>query len=168
MAKGNQGQGRQGEGRERHNGGTARRSQPEREQPFPTEEGSALCEPENRLTEIYESAREGMSRQAENLEDAIVRNPFPSVAIGFGIGFGLGIALTALLPRDEDSWAEWAGRSIRDPGHELSRSFQRMRSRGADWDQHHGVSELLQRSFQSLSASIRDLPSELAKLLPGR
>jgi hypothetical protein len=87
------------------------------------------------------AARDEIGRQYHEAEDLVVRNPMPSVLIGFGVGFGLGVVLTALLHRPEESWAErHLPESLRHAGDRL----------------------------HQLAESVRDLPSGVAHRFSGR
>lgn len=158
MATGNQGQGkRPGEGRDRNNGGAQRKEQPA---PNPAPAGGVEAVTD-RLREGYDSTREEMARRYRRAEGKIARNPTSAVLIGFGVGFGLGLALTAMLARDEETWAD---RYMPDSLRHLPESFQRMRRRMPE----PHVPASLNDSFHRLAESISDLPAAIAKMMPGR
>lgn len=59
-----------------------------------------------RLSEGYGAVREEAAHRYRRAEGMMARNPAQSVLMGFGLGFGLGLALTTLLARPEETWAE--------------------------------------------------------------
>jgi len=84
----------------------------------------------------------------------VARHPGSSVLIGFGIGFGVGLAVTALLTRREETWAErYMPDSFRKP--ELPRSVREM-------------PDSIQGTLHHLAETIKDLPSTFAKMIPSR
>jgi hypothetical protein len=115
----------------------------------------------NRLREGFETGRDEFARRYRRAEGVVARNPTSSVLMGFGLGFGLGFALTVLLTREEESWAD---RYMPDSLRNLPDSLQRMRKRMPNSMQEMGIAD----SFQHLTESIRDLPSAIAKMVPGR
>lgn len=103
MPSGNKGG--QGQGQNRQNGGVPR---PDEDQGWKiaqqVREGAEGAG--NRLHEGYDAAREGITHGYRRAEDAIARNPAPSVLLGFGLGFGLGLVLYQMFAHEEESWTE--------------------------------------------------------------
>jgi hypothetical protein len=151
MPAGNQGQGRRNEGRERHNGGAR---QPAQSYTQNLQEG--VEQVSDRVREGYDSTRDEMARHYREAEGAIARHPGGAVLVGFGIGFGIGLAVTALLTRREETWAE---RYMPD-------SIRSMRVPESVREAH--LPESIHHSFHHLALAIRDLPSSIARLIPGR
>lgn len=158
MASGNQGVGRRGgEGRrEGHNGG----SQNPKEQ-----QGRAIPQAAehlgNRIREGYDSAQEAVSHNYRQAEGTIARNPGSSLLVAFGLGMGLGLVITTLIAHEEESWSD---RHLPDSLRHLPDSVDRLRRKvPREIAQSH-----IADSFHSLSESIRDLPSAISRLIPGR
>ena len=93
----------------------------------------------NRLREGVDSAREGALHGYRQAEGLAVRNPGPSLLMGFGLGFGLGLVLCSLFATKEETWAEKY----------LPESLQDMPDR-----------------YRSLVSSLRGLPKQVHDNLP--
>jgi ElaB/YqjD/DUF883 family membrane-anchored ribosome-binding protein len=94
-----------------------------------------------RLREGYDSAREGAMYGYRQAEEAVARNPAPSLLLSFGVGFGLGLGLVlcSMFTR-EKTWAE----------RHLPESLQDVPDR-----------------YHSLVSSLRSLPKTVHDHLPG-
>jgi hypothetical protein len=169
MASGNQGQGqgqvRRGEARDRPNGGpgTAAGQGGLREtvQGFAQSAQQGMEQVSDRVREGYDMTRDEMTRRYRRAEGLVARNPTPSVLIGFGLGFGVGLAIAAMLTSHEESWAD---RYLPDSMRDLTGRLRRARVP----DPVRDLPDALQSSFHSLADSIRDLPSAIARHMPGR
>lgn len=160
MANENQGQGRKNDGRGRSTNGGAGRDQGQGQSPEP-QAPPGVEQVTNRLHEGYESARDEVSRRFRQTEDAVSHNPGSSVLIGFGLGFGIGLALTIALTSREETWAErYLPDSLRDLPDTLRNARVPESVRGASSNVHG--------TFHHLAESIRDLPSAIARAMPGR
>jgi hypothetical protein len=109
----------------------------------------------NRLREGYEGAGEHLAQGYRQAEGAIARNPASSTLISFGIGLGIGLALTTLLTRDEETWAdkylpkEAAKYVPRNPGKSIGK-----------------VKAQAQDKYAELLEHLRDLPEAITSRLP--
>jgi hypothetical protein len=114
----------------------------------------------NRLREGYEAAWEDVAHRYRQAEGIIARNPSSAVLMGFGIGFGIGLVAAFSMFRREESWAQ---RHLPDSWRELPDRLQKARFA----DSLRNVGGSVHDSFRHLSESLRDLPSALARALPG-
>ncbi len=153
MPAGNQSQGRRNEGQDR-NSAAANRNNHATAESAGESVSERLDEASDRFREGYEAAREEMARHYRRAEGIVARHPGNSVLIGFGLGIGVGLALTALLSRDEESWAD---RYVPDSLRDLSGSIRRAHIPQHVRDAH------VPESFRHLAEAIRDLPTSIAK-----
>jgi len=174
MASGNQGQGqgRRNEGRSqnggmRDQGGQGGMKEQAQNLGQGLQEGAEQVA--NRLREGYGAVTEQAAHHYRRAEGTIARNPAPSVLIGFGLGLGLGLALTAIMTRDdeESSWSGWS-RSLPHSMSDVSNSLHRMKKQGMKAAQDSHAADTLHETFHHLAEQIRDLPSVVARMMPGR
>jgi hypothetical protein len=167
MASGNQGQGqgRRGEARDRQNSGAGagggQGGMRETVQGLAQSAQQGMEQMGNRVREGYDMTRDEMARRYRHAEGMVARNPAPSVLIGFGLGFGLGLAIAAMLTSHEESWAD---RYLPDSMRDLPDRLRKARVPDSVRD----MPDSLQSTFHSLADSIRDLPSAIARYMPGR
>jgi hypothetical protein len=159
MPSGNQGQGqgRRGDGSQgRSNGGASREARPPRTD-F-TERAEDLAA---QAREQFDAAGEEVARGYRRAEGLVARNPAPSVLLSFGLGFGFGLALTALLTQREETWAE---RYLPDRVRGFPDAARRFGRQAPAAIQETGIAD----AFHHLTDSIREIPSAVARLIPGR
>ncbi len=153
MADGNKSQGRQNGGQARNNVAETRDG---RESKAPSGSGlsQGIEEVAARVHGGLEAAGERVREEYGHASKAVAHHPGSSVLLGLGLGFGMGLALTALLSRREETWAErYLPDSLRK--REMPESVRAM-------------PDAMHATFHHLAESIKELPSALSKMMSSR
>ncbi|WZP00474.1 hypothetical protein EP7_002118 [Isosphaeraceae bacterium EP7] len=109
----------------------------------------------NRLREGYGEASEHLAHSYRQAEGTIARNPASSTLISFGIGFGIGLALTALLGREEETWADkyLPKKAAKYVPRDAAKFTGKVKAQAQD-------------TYADLLDHLRDLPEAIASRLP--
>ena len=153
MADGNKNQGRQNGGQARNNVAETRGSR-ESEKSSGSGFSDGIEEVAARVHGGLEAVGERAREEYGHASKAVALHPGSAVLLGLGLGFGIGLAVTALLSRREETWAEhYLPDSLRK--REMPESVRAM-------------PDAMHATFHHLAESIKDLPSALSKMMSSR